>query len=101
MNQERLKANRYACERVANAVHLVPSLPQARIVWVMGHLACNAVANASTDFPKERRKISQNPYPGPIAPGSRFFVSEYFRRFTKSGKAIFEAFARFARQNGF
>jgi hypothetical protein len=32
------------------------------IVWVMGHLASNAVANATPDFPKERCKISQSPY---------------------------------------
>jgi hypothetical protein len=68
----------------------------------MGHVASNAVANAVADFPKEPRKISQPPYPGPIAPGSRYFVSEYFHRFNqKETPAIFEAFTRFARSLGF
>jgi hypothetical protein len=102
VSQERLKANRYASERLANPVHLVPPLAQAKIIWVMGHVASNAVANATPDFPKERRKISQAPYPGPIARGSQFFVSEYFHRFNRrETPAIFAAFLRFARQNGF
>ena len=102
VNQERQKANRYASERVANPVHLAPSLAQAKLVWVMGHLASNAVANATSDFPKEKRKISQPPFPGPITPDSRFFVSEYFHRFNKKETpGIFAAFARFARLNGF
>jgi len=102
VNRERPKANRYASERVASPAHLVPSLTQARLVWVMGHVASNAVANATTDFPKDRRKISQFPYPGPAGPDSRFFVSEYFHRFNKEETpGIFVAFARFARQNGF
>jgi hypothetical protein len=102
VDQERLKANRYASERVANPAHLVPSLTQARIIWVMGHVASNAVANATSDFPKEKRKISQPPFPGPITPDSRFFVSEYFHRFNKKETpGIFAAFARFARLNGF
>src|SRR5262249_20985690 len=50
----------------------------------MGHVAGNAVANAAADFPKEPRKISQRPYPGPLAPGSRYFVSEYFHRFNQT-----------------
>ena len=44
----------------------------------MGHLASNVVAKASPYFPKERRRISQSPDPGPIPPGSRYFVSEHF-----------------------
>jgi hypothetical protein len=100
VSEERTRANRYASERAANPAHLVPSLNKARLVWAMGHVACNAVANASADFPKERRKISQSPYPGPIAPGSRYFVSEYFHRFNKKETPeIFAAFARFARAN--
>jgi hypothetical protein len=102
VSQERQNAQRYASERVATPAHLVPSLTQAGLIWVMGHLASNAVANATSDFPKERRKISQSPFPGPIAPGSRFFVSEYFHRFNKrETPEIFAAFARFARANGF
>jgi hypothetical protein len=51
---------------------------------------------------EEPTKISQAPYPGPIAPGSRYFVSEYFHRFNKKDTpAIFAAFARVARDSGF
>ena len=97
-----LKANRYGSERAAHPLHLIPLLKQARLVWVMGHVASNAVANAAADFPKEPRKISQPPYPGPIAPGSRHFVSEYFHRFNKKETPeIVAAFASFASANGF
>lgn len=77
VRSERQKATRYASRRVGNADHLRPWLAQARVVWVMVHLASNAVANASAEFPKQRRKISMLPYPSEIARDSRFFVSEY------------------------
>jgi hypothetical protein len=102
VKEERLKAQRYASERTAATAHLGPLLKQAPLVWVMGHVASNAVVNATPDFPKERRKISKPPYPGPAAPGARFFVSEYFHRFNKrETPAIFQAFAEFARSKGF
>jgi len=83
VNRERERARRYTCKRVSNPVHLVPFLERAPIVWVMGHLASNAVANATPEFQKEARLISKTPYPGPASAGSRFFVSEYFTRHTE------------------
>jgi len=38
VSQERRKATRYASERAAHALHLIPWLKQARFVWVMGHV---------------------------------------------------------------
>ena len=62
-----------------------------------GHIASNAVVNATAHFPKERRMISQSPYPGESGPGSRFFVSEYFTRWNRRVvPEICAAFARFA-----
>jgi hypothetical protein len=101
MKQEQRKARKYACERVSHPAHLVPLLAQARLVWAMGHVASNAVANAAPDFPKEQRRISQPPFPEQIAADSRYFVSEYFHRFNeRETSAICEAFARFARGHG-
>ncbi len=51
VTSERQKAMRYASPRVKHACHLRPWLAQARVVWVMGHLASNGVANATTEFP--------------------------------------------------
>jgi hypothetical protein len=101
VRSEREKATRYASRRVENADHLRPWLAQARIVWVMGHLASNAVANATAEFPRQRRKISMPPYPGEIARDSRFFVSEYFSWRTEAEASAFaESFKRFARERG-
>jgi hypothetical protein len=98
---ERHAARRYASPRVDEPVHLLASLSQAVVVWVMGHLACNAVANVCTSFPKERRLISELPYPGELEPGSKFFVSEYFTRWNQSESVgICRAFKRFALERG-
>lgn len=94
---EREKAKRYASLRAENIDHLRSWLAQARVVWVMGHLASNAVANATSEFPKQKRKISMPPYPGEVALDSRFFVSEYLSWRTEEKAALFfEAFKRFA-----
>jgi len=70
-------------------------------VWVMGHLASNAVANASAEFPKQRRKISMPPYSGEIARDSRFFVSQYLSWRTEAEASAFaEAFKHFAQERG-
>ncbi len=100
VKRERQAAMRYASHRVEHPDHL-RALAQARVVWVMGHLASNAVANIADDFPKERRLISKPPWPGELAPRSRFFLSEYFARWNeKKAPAICEAFSRFARGRG-
>jgi len=97
VNADRQKAMRYTSRRVANPDHLKPRLAESTVVWVMGHLASNAVANATAAFPKARRRISLPPYPGPIAPCSRFFVSEYLSWRTEADAPRFcEAFRRFA-----
>jgi hypothetical protein len=72
---EQRAAKLYRSRRVGCAPHLVPLLSQSSTVWVMGHIASNAVANATetspTDiFPKEQRLISKAPYPCELAPGS-------------------------------
>jgi hypothetical protein len=67
----------------------------------MGHLASNAVGNATGDFPKQRRRISQPPYPARIAPCSKFFLSEYLSWRTESEAPRFcETFGGFAREKG-
>jgi hypothetical protein len=99
VRSEREKAKRYASQRVENPDHLRPWLARAPVVWVMGHLASNAVANATADFPRQRRQISMPPYPGELAPGSRFFLSEYLTWRTQAKASAFgEAFARFGRE---
>jgi len=93
---EREKAKRYASQRVENPEHLQRWLARAPVVWVMGHIASNAVANATTDFPKQRRKISMPPYPGEVAPGSKFFLSEYLTWRTEAKASAFaKGFRRF------
>ena len=65
----------------------------------MGHLASNAVGNATRDFPKLKRKISMAPYPGELAPGAKFFVSEYLTWRTQAKASAFaQAFAEFVGQ---
>lgn len=101
VKSEREKAKRYASQRVETPDHLLPWLSRAPLVWVMGHLASNAVANATAEFPRRRRKISMPPYPGEIAPNSRFFVSEYLTwRSEPHASAFAELFMRFAEQRG-
>ena len=99
VRSEREKAKRYACKRVENPDHLRPWVARAPVVWVMGHRASNAVANATRDFPKQKRKISMPPYPAELARGSRFFLSEYLTWRTQvKASAFAEAFAEFGRQ---
>lgn len=102
VSAERQKAIRYASPRVKNPSHLAPWLTQAVVVWVMGHLASNAVANATTEFPRLRRKISMPPFPVEIRPLSRFFLSEYitWRNETKA-LSFCEAFKIFLRHGRF
>jgi len=96
---ERQRAMRYASSYVEEPVHLQPWLSQSVAVWVMGHLASNAVANATKEFPKQKRKISMSPFPGPIVSSSRFFLSEYLTwRNEAKASTFFEAFVRFARE---
>lgn len=98
---EREKAKRYASCRVEKADHLRPWLAQARVVWVMGHLASNAVANATAEFPRQRRKISMPPYPGEVGRDSRFFLSEYLSwRTGGKASAFAKVFKRFAQRRG-
>jgi len=98
---ERQKAMRYRCRRVEDPAHLGTWLATAEVVWVMGHLASNAVGNATPDFPRQRRRISLPPFPGSIAPGSRFFLSEYLSWRTEAEASRFcEAFRRFAQEKG-
>lgn len=98
VSKERTRAIRYASSYVEEPVHLQPWLAQSVVVWVMGHLASNAVANATKEFPKQRRKISMSPFPGPIVSSSRFFLSEYLTWRNEAKSSIFfEAFVRFAR----
>jgi hypothetical protein len=98
IKRERQKAMRYASRLVENPAHLRDRLAEARTVWVMGHFASNAVANASPDFPKHRRQLSRPPYPGRLRACSKFFLSEYLSWRTEADAPRFcEAFEWFAR----
>jgi len=100
VKSERQKATRYASPCVGNADHLRPWLAKAHVVWVMGHLASNAVAKiCPTEFPEQKRKISRRPFPCEVARNSKFFLSEYLSWRTKDSASTFaEAFKRFARE---
>lgn len=101
VHKEHQAAMRYASTRVQHPTHLFAALSQAPIVWVMGHLANNAVANLTKELPKKERKISRAPFPGEAAPGSRLFASEYLHwRNEKDWAKICAAFAQFARARG-
>jgi len=101
VKKERNAAMRFASSRVQRSAPLLAPLSQPPVVWVMGQLANNAVANLTEDLPKEKRKISCNPFPGEAAPGSRFFISEYFHRWNREQwPEICAAFARFTRTRG-
>ncbi len=99
VKRERQAAQRYKAARVQKPEHLRQALDHAPIVWVMGHLACNAVANLTDAFPREKRKIASNPYPCPI--NEKFFISEYLRWGNKEDwPRICSTFAQFARSTG-
>jgi hypothetical protein len=97
---ERSKAMRYASDLVKEPNHLGLRVAEAGLVWVMGHVASNAVANVSGEFPKEKRKLSKDPFPGAISSDSRFFVSQYLTwRTERQASTITEAFKEFARKH--
>ncbi len=97
VKKERQRAQQYKSERVQNPRHLLPTVRKAPIVWVMGHVASNAMANLDPAFPKEKRRISCDPFACPV-PGSRYFLSEYLTRWNKhKWPEIFAAFLTFAR----
>ena len=102
VKKEHGRAQRFKSKRVQNPTHLLPTLTEAPIVWVMGHLASNAIANLTTDFPREKRKISRPPFPGEVVPGSRYFLSGYLtpRWNQNQWPEICEAFLEFARGRG-
>ncbi len=59
----------------------------------MGYLASQAMATQITDFVYARPRLSQSPYPGPVEPGSRYFVLEYLSwRSEQKADAICAAF---------
>src|SRR5712691_11406285 len=99
VNAERQKAMRYASRRVEDPMHLRPLLAQASVIWVMGHLANNAVANAIPELPRQRRRVSMTPYPGGTEPSSKFFLSEYLTWRNEADAPRFcQAFLHFARE---
>jgi hypothetical protein len=98
VQKERRAAIRYQSTCAEDPSHLLDAINRAPIVWVMGHIASNAVANVTNDFPKQRRQIAKAPYPGELLQGSKFFLSEYFTRWNQAEmQRICEAFVRFAR----
>lgn len=98
IRSERQRAVRYTSALVENPSHLEPWLTQATVIWVMGHLASNAVANVTTEFPRLRRKISLPPFPAEVRPSSRFFLSEYSTwRKEEKAPGFCEAFKVFSR----
>jgi len=98
---EHRAARRYASSRVENPTHLLSLMSHATAVWVMGHIASNAVANVCGAFSKKQRRISKHPYLGELEADSRFFLSEYFTRWNQNDSVqICRAFAQFARVRG-
>jgi hypothetical protein len=85
---ERRLAPRYASSRCAAAGHLPPLIARAATVWVMGYIARNAVAACCIEFPRDKRKISREPYPGQVHEARRFFVSRYVTRAPRTQVAI-------------
>ena len=102
VEKERRRAKLFNSQRVKNPAHLFQHITQAPIVSVMGHLASNAVANITTDFPKEKnRKISFLPFPGEISPGSKFFLSSYLSGWNEEQwENICKAFGEFEKARG-
>lgn len=97
VNLERRRAMTYKSSRVDGSFHLESSVKQATVIWVMGHLASNAVANVTLEFPKSKRRISKNPFPCGISTSTRFFVSEYITwRNQKRANEFCEAFRIFS-----
>jgi hypothetical protein len=98
---ERSAAHSYSAPRVAKPIHLAENFVRAHMVWVMGHLANNAVANLDPTYPRVPRKPSKQPFPAELLPGSRYFISAYFTRWNKKDiPSICRAFANFASLRG-
>jgi len=101
MKAEHRAARKYGSTRVENPAHLGELLSQTAIVWVMGHIASNAVANLCVSFRKEPRCVSKPPFPGELNAGSKFFISEYLTRWHQcESSRICSAFKRFAVERG-
>jgi hypothetical protein len=95
---DRRLARTYASRRANAAAHLTPLIRKASSVWVMGHVARNAVAAAWPGFPRERGDIARAPYPGPLPAAPTFFVSRYLTRTPAAElEAIVGAFTGFWR----
>lgn len=100
VNAERGPAKDYRSVRVKTVDHLVPLLSKASVVWVMGNIARNAMANATSEFPKENNKISEAPYPGMVKKAPRFFLSAYLSRWNQGDvPKICTAFSQFAKKH--
>lgn len=74
IKREWRRARKYESPRAAAAHHLVPSLSVFPIVWIMGYLARNAVADLDAQFPRAMCGLS-----APYIPekSTRYFVSRY------------------------
>ena len=70
-------ARRYSSPRAHAATHLVDSVGAARQVWILGHIARDAVTHVCGL--RDRRSRITPPYIPQAEP--RVFVSQYFRRF--------------------
>jgi hypothetical protein len=94
---ERRLASRYASSRCAAARHLPPLIARATTVWVMGYIARNAVAACGIEFPRDKCKISREPYPGQVHDEARrFFVSRYVTRAPRTQvRIIFDRLSSF------
>ena len=83
-------ARRYASPRAHAATHLAELVGAARKVWILGHIARDAVTHVCGL--QDRRPRITPPYILPEDP--RIFVSQYFRRFD-SPSAVREIIAQF------
>ena len=98
IERERTLASKYDSPLAKQATHLLELIGQFPRVWVMGHMARNAVACQDQSLPTVRRLLTP-PYVVPRvgdrhAEDWQFFVSRYFTRFDKDGAvdAIIEPF---------
>jgi len=79
VKHEHKLARRYASPRAHAAAHLVESVAAARKVWILGHIARDAVTHVCGL--RDRRSRITPPYLSETKPS--VFVSQYFRRFDR------------------
>jgi hypothetical protein len=89
IKDEHKLARRYASPRAHAAAHLAEFVAAARKVWILGHIAPDAVTNVSGL--RDRRSRITPPYVLQTEPPQtepKVFVSQYFRRFDSPAEVL-------------